>query len=686
MKQNSINKGCRTIISGIILMFISIQIFAQTDPWILKADKIDPSNYYGISVANGMIGIASSAEPLKVKTVILAGTYDVYGRNRVNTLLHTFNLLDMQLDINGKRMDSGTVTNFKQELNMHTATFSSVFDYQDEATVNYSYYSLRQLPFSVLMEVKVTAKKDITINTANNLVAPNTFSDVQNTFTKLDKSHIAIDLLTSIGNSPSKKLQLCTSTSFLFTETHALQPELIHEIIDTKSHLMKFSKTIKAGETYSFCLVGSSISSALHPDPLNEAERLTIFAKVEGRDRLIASHEKAWAELWKSDIQIEGDPQSQQDIHSMLYHLYSFAREGNSFPPAPMGLSRLGYSGHIFWDADFWMFPVYLVLQPEIAKSLMDYRFDRLEAAKRNAFSHGFKGAMYPWESTVTGIEETPVSALTGPFEHHVTACVAFAAWNYYCVTQDKNWLKEKGWPILSATADFWASRVERNGTGKYDIKRVIAADEWAVNVDNNAFTNAAAKSNLLNATKAATVLGIAPNPDWELVAKNIPILKFPDGTTKEHATYNGEKIKQADVNLLAYPLKEITDEKQIKADLEYYNKKIVAARTPAMTQAIFTVLSARMGDSLKAYQWFKDAYIPNLNPPFRVIAETKGGTNPYFATGAGGVLQSVMMGFGGLDITPKGIVQIKSILPDKWTKLTITGVGINAKTFVVTK
>jgi trehalose/maltose hydrolase-like predicted phosphorylase len=316
----------------------------------------------------------------------------------------------------------------------------------------------------------------------------------------------------------------------------------------------------------------------------------------------------------------------------------------------------------------------------------MDYRFDRLEAAKRNAFSHGFKGAMYPWESTVTGIEDTPVSALTGPFEHHVTACVAFAAWNYYCVTQDKNWLKEKGWPIISATADFWASRVERNGTGKYDIKRVIAADEWAVNVDNDAFTNAAAKSNLLNATKAAIVLGIAPNPDWELVAKNIPILKFPDGTTKEHATYNGERIKQADVNLLAYPLKEITNENQIKADLEYYNKKIVAARTPAMTQAIFTVLSARMGDSLKAYQWFKDAYVPNLNPPFRVIAETKGGTNPYFATGAGGVLQSVMLGFGGLDITPKGIVQIKSILPEKWKKLTITGVGIDAKTFVVTK
>jgi len=72
------------------------------------------------------------------------------------------------------------------------------------------------------------------------------------------------------------------------------------------------------------------------------------------------------------------------------------------------------------------------------------------------------------------------------------------------------------------------------------------------------------------------------------------------------------------------------------------------------------------------------------LNPPFRVIAETKGGTNPYFATGAGGIIQSVLMGFGGLDITPDGIRQIKSSLPKEWKKLTITCVGKDKKTFVV--
>jgi trehalose/maltose hydrolase-like predicted phosphorylase len=447
---------------------------------------------------------------------------------------------------------------------------------------------------------------------------------------------------------------------------------------------MKFSKKIKAGDTYHFSVAGSSITSAHHDDPLNEAERMTLFAKLEGRDRLINFHNQAWDDLWQSDIVIEGDDQSQQDIHSMLYHLYSFTREGTALSPSPMGLSGLGYNGHVFWDTELWMFPAVLVLHPEIAKSMLEYRFRRLEAAKRNAFSKGFKGAMFPWESAETGVEETPVWALSGPFEHHITACVGIAAWNYYCVSQDKNWLREKGWPILSATADFWASRVERNGPGKYEIKNVVAADEWAENVDNDAFTNAAAKSNLQDAAEAAKILGLAPDPDWLSVANNIYIFKMENGVTGEHSSYHGEGIKQADVNLLAYPLKQVTDINQIKKDLEYYESRVPNEGTPAMTQAIFTLLYARLGDKEKAWRWFQDAYIPNLNPPFRVIAETKGGTNPYFSTGAGGVLQAVMMGFGGLDISSKGVIQVKSVLPAQWKSLTIKGVGPEKRTFVV--
>jgi trehalose/maltose hydrolase-like predicted phosphorylase len=668
------------------LFISSVFTYAQPDPWKITATNIDPKNYYGITVANGMIGIVSSPEPFKIKDVVLAGAYDLYGRGRVSNFLRSFNLLNMRLDIDGKSLGGAEASNLKQELDMKRAAFSTSFDYNDKASVSYTYYSLRHLPYTVLMDVIITAKKDITINAASIMEAPDALKDVQNYYNEIDRPHVVISLLTSTAKSPTGKLLMCASNTFLFSEMHGAEPRVIHEMWDNNMHLMKFTKNIRAGETYRFSIAGSSITSAHHDDPLNEAERATIFAKLEGRERLIQFHVKAWEDLWKSDITIEGDAQAQQDIHSMLYHLYSFTREGTALSPSPMGLSGLGYNGHVFWDTELWMYPGILVLHPELAKSMMEYRFRRLDAAKRNAFSKGFKGAMFPWESAETGVEETPVWALSGPFEHHITACVGIAAWNYFCVTQDKTWLKEKGFPILSATADFWASRVERNGPGKYDINNVVAADEWAENVDNNAFTNAAAKANLQAATEAAKVLGIVPDPEWMNVAKNIPILKMPDGVTKEHAAYHGEGIKQADVNLLAYPLKEITDPDAIRKDLEYYETRVPTTGTPAMTQAVFTTLYARLGDADKAYQWFKDAYIPNLNPPFRVIAETKGGTNPYFSTGAGGIVQSVLMGFGGLEITPNGIVQIKSVLPKNWKKLIITGVGPEKKTFAVGK
>lgn len=672
------------LIHWLCLGFATLQ--AQPDPWLIRAAEINPSNYYGITAANGMIGIVSAPEPFKVKDVVLAGAYDNYGRGRVSNFLRSFNLLNMTMDIDGRRVDARTAAGFQQELDMRKARFTGRFEVGDKATVEYHYYALRQLPFTVLMDVTVKAKKDIRIDAASVMEATDALRDVQNYYNEIDRPHVVISLLTSSAKSPTGKLLMCASNTFLFPDPHGQEPRVIHEMWDNNMHLMKFNRKMKAGETYQFSIAGSSITSAHHDDPLNEAERLTIYAKLEGRERLLQFHQKAWDELWQSDIVIEGDPQSQQDVHSMLYHLYSFSREGTALSPSPMGLSGLGYNGHVFWDTELWMYPALLVMKPEIARSMVEYRFQRLEAARRNAFSKGYKGAMFPWESAESGVEETPVWALSGPFEHHITACVGIAAWNYYCVTQDRNWLREKGWPILSATADFWASRVERNGPGRFDIKNVVAADEWAENVDNNAFTNAAAKANLQAATAAAKILGMTASADWALVAANIPILQFPDGVTREHATYSGEGIKQADVNLLAYPLKEITDPVRIRKDLEYYSKRVPDEGTPAMTQAAFTTLYARLGDGEKAWHWFQDSYLPNLNPPFRVIAETKGGTNPYFATGAGGIIQSVLMGFGGLEITPAGITQGKATLPPHWKSLTLKGIGPEKKTYTVRK
>ena len=664
----------------LVLLLISVEVFSQSE-WTIEAQNINPNNYYGATVANGMVGIVSSAEPLKVKDVVLNGVYDYYQRGRVSNILKTFNHVNMNLDVDGRRMTSADVSNYTQVVNMKEAKLTTSFNVSDKLAVKHELMSLRHLPFTALMVVSITARKNVSIVPMSVIEAPNHLTDVRNLYSEIDRPHVLIPLLSSVGKSPSGKHTVAVSNSFIFSESHGKEPDLVHEDWDYNMHLLKFVKELKAGETYTFGIVSSATSTAHFDDPLNEAERLTVFAKLEGTSRLLQRHRDEWEKLWKHDIIIEGDAQSQKDIRFALYHLYSFAREGTAYSLSPMGLSGLGYNGHVFWDTELWMYPPLLVLQPAIARSLLEYRFQRLEAARQNAFSHGFRGAMFPWESSDEGTEDTPVWALTGPFQHHITGCVGWAFWKYYQVTKDKVWLRERGYPVLKEVADFWASRVERKGPGRYEINNVIGANEWQENIDNNAFTNGMAITALRYATQAAKELGLPPDPDWEQVASNIPILKFSDGTTKENATYNGEEIKQADVNLLSFPLDLIGDRTQIKKDLAYYEPRM-SPQGPAMGFSVLATLHARLGDPEKAFEIFQRSYKQNEVPPFGVLAETAGGTNPYFATGAGGMLQAVLFGFGGLKITNDGILQDKFNLPSKWHSMQLKGVGISQKDF----
>ncbi|MEM6724975.1 MAG: glycoside hydrolase family 65 protein, partial [Bacteroidota bacterium] len=472
-------------------------------------------------------------------------------------------------------------------------------------------------------------------------------------------------------------------TTFLFDEGHEEQPEVIHEEWDYTRHWAHFRKELKKGKTYRFAVLGSACSTEQIPDPHNEAERLTIFGKLEGIDRIEEYHNAAWDKLWESDIIIEGDLESQRAVRSMIYHLYSFTRAGQAYSLSPMGLSGLGYNGHVFWDTEIWMYPSILLLNPDMARSLLEYRFQRMEAARINAFSHGYKGVMFPWESADTGQECTPVWALTGPFQHHITGDIGWAFWKYYQLTKDEEFLETRAYPVLREVAEFWCSRVERNGPGQYDIKNVIGANEYEENIDNNAYTNGMAITVLGYATEAAKALGLEPNPDWAHVAENIPILTFEDGVTRENATYNGAVIKQADVNLLAYPMNIISGKENIQKDLAYYEGRMDPIG-PALGWSVLAVLYARMQEPETAFKWFEQSHIPNEVPPFAVMAETAGGTNPYFATGAGGALQVLLNGFGGLELNQSGLNQLDTKLPKAWKSLTLKGIGPDKKTYTV--
>lgn len=423
--------------------------------------------------------------------------------------------------------------------------------------------------------------------------------------------------------------------------------------------------TLSKGATARFAVVGTVVSSAEFPNPASHAERQAIYAHTAGIDNLMERHRKAWAELWQSDIIVEGDASLQQQVTMALYSLYSSILPGSRRSIPPMGLTSDHYGGHIFWDADTWMLPVLCLMQPDAARDMVEYRIDRLPQARANALAMGYRGAMYPWESDISGFEATPTFALTGPMEHHVTADVARGAWLYFLASADTVWLRQSGEPLIRECADFWVSRADANANGSYSIRGVVGADEYAINVDDNAFTNAAAIRNMQYAIRAARIAGRPVDTRWQAIADGLRLHRLPSGVIAEYEGFADTTIKQADVALLAYPLGFITDPGEIDATLRYYEPLTDSIGGPAMSHSAMAVNYARLGQPDKAARLVHQATVPYLRGEHLMMAETPASGDTYFLTGAGGLLQAILMGYLGLDITDEGIRQLPSSLPE---------------------
>jgi trehalose/maltose hydrolase-like predicted phosphorylase len=187
----------------------------------------------------------------------------------------------------------------------------------------------------------------------------------------------------------------------------------------------------------------------------------------------------------------------------------------------------------------------------------------------------------------------------------------------------------------------------------------------------------------LRDAVKAAGVLGKNADPRWKEVSDNLVFTYDDEGVTMEYTGYDGRLIKQTDVNMLAYPLGVVTDPEQTLRDINYYFDRI-DPNGPAMSNAIIAVLHARLGDPETAFKVFKKSYTDKLRPPFGVLSENADNNRVSFVTGLGGILQSVIFGFAGIEITEDGIVQLPASLPSHWKSLTVTGVGTERKTYRV--
>lgn len=662
-------------ILGIILSATSIRA-EEERLWQLHAVDIQ-APYAPAPMANGCIGILPQKEPFAVEHVMLNHVFDAASPHVVSRVMRGINPFCLSMKIDNKKVDTSNISDWQQTIDMRRAVHQTSFQTLEKADVSYELCALRNLPYAGLIRVTVQACKDMLLEVRSGMGIPDDYSQSSIRHREMEADGNRMYMLESDATSRFGYRRVASTSSFLFNG------EQIKPMYDEATRELFFSIQLKKGETFCFSLVGSVCSSRDFFDPYNEAERQVIYAVHEGEEALMQAHYRLWDELWQGDIRIEGDDDAQRIVRFALFNLYSSCRGGSRLSIPPMGLSLQGYNGHIFWDTELWMYPPMLLLNQDIARSMLDYRFDRLPAARKKALAYGYRGAMFPWESDDSGEEATPTHALTGPFEHHITADIGIACWNYYCVTRDMRWLQREGYPLLKEIADFWASRVTRNQDGSYSIHNVTGADEYANGVTDNAFTNGAASLALKYACQAAEICGEKVPEIWWEIGENIRILQFENGVTREHSTYKGEMIKQADANLLAYPLGVITDEYRQRQDLEYYAERIDQKDGPAMSYSVYCVQYARMEEADKAYEMFRRCYEPNLKKPFGVISETPTSNNPYFMTGAGGLLQAVLNGFCGLQITDEGIVQLPSALPSHWKRVTVTGVGSDKKTYV---
>ncbi|MDQ0795381.1 glycoside hydrolase family 65 protein [Streptomyces sp. B1I3] len=245
--------------------------------------------------------------------------------------------------------------------------------------------------------------------------------------------------------------------------------------------------------------------------PLRAA--VSAVRRAPAYSRLLASHRRAWADLWQqAKLEVPGEQGRILRLHlfHVLQTLSPHTAELDVGVPA-RGLHGEAYRGHVFWD-ELFVLPFLNLHLPEVSRGLLDYRHRRLPAACRAAQEAGRTGAMYPWQSADEGREETqefhlnPRSGRWLPdrsrLQHHVGSAIAYNVWQYCQATGDTEYLYSKGAEMLLQIARFWAGSATWDpALERYRILHVMGPDEYhdgypdsdAVGLDDNTYTNVTA-------------------------------------------------------------------------------------------------------------------------------------------------------------------------------------------------
>ena len=250
----------------------------------------------------------------------------------------------------------------------------------------------------------------------------------------------------------------------------------------------------------------NNIEGDIEKKSFDELERMLSF------DQIFEESKVAWDTIWKkADIKVAGDRIAQKMLRLHIYHLMVSASPHNKSIDAGItarGLHGEAYRGHIFWD-ELFILPFYDIHFPATAKSMLMYRYRRLNKAREYAKEYGYRGAMFPWQSGSDGREETqilhlnPVSGNWGDdyssLQRHVSLAIAYNIWQYFHITNDIEFMDSYGAEMYLEICRFWESKAEYNKTtGRYSIDKVMGPDEFHESYPNateggirdNAYTN----------------------------------------------------------------------------------------------------------------------------------------------------------------------------------------------------
>jgi kojibiose phosphorylase len=441
-------------------------------------------------------------------------------------------------------------------------------------------------------------------------------------------------------------------------------------------------------------------------DPAVGAVRRLDWAETAGIATLRDRHRLEWRDRWAdSDVTIRGDVDLQRAMRFALAHLISSGDpESDVASIGARGLSGPGYRGHVFWDTDVFVLPFFIWTHPATARALLGYRHRTLPGARAKAAAMGYAGALYAWESADTGAEVTPLFAwgrdgrrveiLTGLREHHISADVAWATWQYWQVTHDHAFLVDKGAELILETARFWASRAQRGEDGRFHIDGVIGPDEYHEDAADNAFTNVLAGWNLATATAVCDLLPALDRQGWERLQARLDLGSsereswrevgegLVDGFDTESLLYEqfagfygledvravdvaprpftadtvlgaprvrgAQVVKQADVLMLGHMLPDVVPPDVLDANYRYYEPR--TSHGSSLSPPVHAAVAARVGALDDAEHYFRMAAAIDLDDHMGNSAQ-----GVHMAT-MGGLWQAAVFGFGGLRADGDGL------------------------------